>query len=297
MTFALAAWWAQGQSYQAICVADAQLNYNTLCADWQNMNVGATTSLIIAEWTWAGIGCGQGSVRGVYQFDLNVPALPNELYDNRATLLLYYPDGNSFQHQFFATPPGNDFQIQRITEPWLENTITWSNQPPFTGGNSAVVPSTISPSTQDFQIDLSPMVFDWLCRGIPNYGINLKQVNEGSILRNINLTTREWPNPADRPKLQLEYARIEALGPDTICLGQTIELNTSLINAAVPANYTFNWLYNNTTFDGDQLSITPTAPGLHTFTLQASNNTCQTATDVHTVWVSPPATTTPVLHD
>lgn len=280
-------------------VADAQLNYNQVCADWQNFNNAAVPSLIVAEWTWSAIGCGQGSVRGVYRFDLNVPALPNELYDNRATLLLYYPDGNSFQHQFFATPPGNDVQIQRITSPWLENTITWSNQPPFTGANSAVLPSTTNPSTQDFQIDLSPMVLDWICRGIPNYGINLKQLNEGTTLRNINITTREWPNPADRPKLQLEYARIEALGPDTICYGQTIQLNSSLINALSPSNYAFNWLYANTgeTFSGAQQSITPLSPGLHTFVLQASNHTCQTASDVLTVQVSPPTVTTPVFHD
>jgi hypothetical protein len=221
------------------------------------------------------------------------------LYDNRATLLLYYPDGNSFQHQFFATPPGNDVQIQRITSPWLENTITWSNQPPFTGANSAVLPSTTNPSTQDFQIDLSPMVLDWICGGIPNYGINLKQLNEGTTLRNINITTREWQNPADRPKLQLEYARIEALGPDTICYGQTIQLNSSLINALSPSNYAFNWLYANTgeTFSGAQQSITPLSLGLHTFVLQASNHTCQTASDVHTVQVSPPTVTTPVFHD
>lgn len=296
--FILSSSLVQGQSYDAVCTADAQLNYNTVCADWQNMNVGSTNSLIVADWTWNTIGCGVGSVRGLYRFDLSVPSLPNEIYDNRARLLLFFPQGNPFQHQHFAEPPGNEMQIQRVTTPWAEATVTWANQPAFIGVNAIVSPSTNSPSDQDFDLDISPMVNDWLCGGAPNYGVSMKQLFEGTIYRNVNLTTREWPIVDKRPRIVLEFAQLEAIGPDTICSGDSVTFSAGLSNAASPEAYSFTWsVDNNTFYTGPTIFLDNLTPGLHNIDLIAENTTCFQAVDFTTVWVAAQPVSGPIFHD
>lgn len=277
-----------GQIYIAPSIADAQLNYNQVCTDWQTSNYSTQNHFTVAEWTWfSGFNCGQGTIRGVMRFDMNVGALHNELYDNRARLKLFFPDGFDdapiFQsHRYNGLAMGNAFFINRITESWEEASVTFSTQLDYSSLDSIYIPTTVdNPSTQDYIIDVSAYANAWICSQQPNFGLLFKLEEEGTIYKQQIFTTREWPDPANRPLIELEYARIEALGPETACLGDTIDLSVLLQNAADPSLYTFSWEYLNTgaILDGDDQSVTLENIGIHTFVLKGSNSLCNSATD------------------
>jgi gliding motility-associated-like protein len=279
---------ATGQTYIAPSIADAQLNYNQVCTDWQTSNYSTENHFTVAEWTWfSGFNCGQGTTRGVMRFDMNVGALHNELYDNRARLKLFFPDGFDVppilqSHRYNGLATGNAFFINRITELWDEASVTFSTQPDYSSLDSIYVPTTVdNPSTQDYIIDVSAYANAWICSQQPNFGLLFKLEEEGTIYKQQIFTTREWSDPANRPLIELEYARIEALGPETACSGDTIDLSVLLQNAADPSLYTFSWEYLNTgaLLNGDNQSVTLENIGIHTFVLKGSNSLCNSATD------------------
>lgn len=280
-----------GQIYTAPSIADAQLNYNQACADWQTSNYSTQNHFSVMEWTWGSgipnVTCGQGTIRGVMRFDMNVAAMHNELYDNRARLKLFFPDGFDASpilqsHRYNGLATGNAFFINRITEPWDESSVTFNTQPDFSSLDSIYVPTTIdNPSTQDYIIDVSSYANAWICSEQPNFGLLFKLEEEGTLYKQQIFTTREWSDPANRPVIELEYARIEALGPETACLGDGVDLTVLLQNAADPSLYTFSWEHLNTgaIFNGANQSVTLENIGTHTFVLKGSNSLCNSATD------------------
>ncbi|MFN5370715.1 MAG: DNRLRE domain-containing protein, partial [Bacteroidia bacterium] len=280
-----------GQIYTAPSVADAQLNYNQTCTDWQTSNYSTQDHFSVMEWTWGSgipnVTCGQGTIRGVMRFDMNVGALHNELYDNRARLKLFFPDGFDAapilqSHRYYGLATGNAFFINRITEPWDEASVTYNTQPGFSSIDPIYVPTTVeNPSTQDYSIDVSAYVNAWICSQQPNYGLLFKLEEEGTIYKQQIFTTREWSDPTNRPIIEIEYALIEALGPETACLGDIVDLGVLLQNAADPTLYTFSWEYVNTGafLNGANQSVTLENTGIHTFVLKGSNTLCNSATD------------------
>lgn len=280
-----------GQIYTAPSIADAQLNYNQTCTDWQNTNNSTQNQFSVMEWTWGSgipnVTCGQGTIRGVMQFDLNIPSTHNELFDKRARLKLFFPDGiDGFptlqSHRYNGLAVGNAFTINRITEPWDESTVTFNNQPAFSSVDSVYVPTTVeNPSTQDYIIDVSDLASFWICSDQPNFGLVFKLYEEGTLYQQQIFTTREWSDPTNRPVIELEYARIEALGPETACLGDSVDLAVLLQNAADPSLYTFSWEHVNTgaILNGPDQSVTLDNIGTQTFVLKGSNSLCNSATD------------------
>jgi len=278
------------QSYLAPAVADVQLNYNQTCP-WQTLNTNGMNYLTVQEWTWSSLGCSQGSIRGLYRFDLNVPSAQNELYDNRADLLLFFPDGNPETHQYNSSVGANEFLVRRVVQDWDESTVTWDTQPSVSPTDSIEVgPSSTMPSTEDYVVDISPMVAGWLCGGLEHFGVSLRQSNEGIVFRRVTFTTREWAVESERPSIRLQYASIHAVGPSNVCPGTLIDISAQLTNAAIPAEYNFSWVYQNTgqSLQGASHTMLLQQPGEHVFILTAANSTCQTATDTLVVTVSAP---------
>lgn len=278
------------QIYTAPSIADAQLNFNQTCTDWQNTNNSTQNQFSVMEWTWGdgipGVTCGQGTIRGIMKFDMNIPAANNEMFDNRARLKLFFPDGiditNAQWHRYNGLAGGNAFTISRVAAAWDEASVTFSNQPAFISSDSIYVPTTAdNPSTQDYTIDISEMVGLWLCSDQPNNGLLFKLENEGTIYQQQIFTTREWSDPTNRPVIELEYARIEAIGPETVCLGDVVDLSALLENAADTNQYQFSWEYLNlgTVLNGSLQSVILETPGTHTFVLKGSNTLCASATD------------------
>lgn len=273
------------------CISDASLQRNDLCP-WETTNYGANTVNLAATWTWYGPGCGPGDIRSVIQFNIDT-VKPKKLYDNRATLDLYYPTGSTQTNTFVGSATENSFRIEHVTSPWSEMAVTWNTQPTSTLVGSLIVPTTAQNDTANLQINVSTIVDDWIC-GLPNYGVKLSLVNEGLIYRRRYYTSREYANTTLRPTLTLQYAEINAQATPTICSGGSINLSCLLTNAAIPGDYNFQWehLNSSTTYNGQNITNANYVVGTNTYVVTVTNPYCQWAKDTVVVIVDSAYTST-----
>jgi gliding motility-associated-like protein len=279
---------SSAQSYNQDCISDTRLNRNDACTNWQTTNYGTSTALQASTWTYVGIGCSQGDIRTLLKFDINPTTSPQALYDNRATLNLFFPTGSAETHSYVGSGTDNQFYVQRVTSNWVENTVTWNTQPTTTTTGQLLVPSsTTNPSTQDYQIDISTIVYDWVCGTTVNNGVRLILLNEGQTYRRVTFASKEHTTPALHPTLTLEYAYIAASAPDTICEGDAFNVNCALNNANNPANYNYQWTHiNSSTNYTTQNLVNPTwSLGLNMYVVTVSNPWCQTAKDTVEIFV------------
>lgn len=289
-----------GQAINAPCVADAPIRINSVCADWQTTNYGLQNAFQAMEWTWVANGCGQGTIRSLLRFDLNIPLDNQQLYDNRARLFLLYPTGSTETQRFAGAATDNRFFVERITQDWDELTATWNNQPAATAMGTILVPSSIiNNSTEDYIIDVSAFALDWICNGVPNQGLRLRLQTEGQTFRRVNFASREFPDPSRHPFIELQYARIDPAAPAEVCSGESFALLSNLSNAADPAGYQFTWRHeeSGTTWDTPNVPDPTVVVGNNTYILTVSNPWCQTASATVNVLVKAETVTTVVFHD
>ncbi len=277
------------QTFHQPSIADAMMRRNDDCANWQTLPGGALTVINATTWTWNSQGCGQGDTRAYIKFDLNPAVTPQALYDNRATMNLYFPTGYIFKTEYKGTATDNMMYMQRVTAAWDEMTMTWDNQATTTTtGQVTILSSVPGPSEQDYSFDVSAFVYDWICGGLPNYGVRFILINEGQLYRNVSIASREFADVSKHPELILEYAYIDALAPDTVCSGAQVPLTCSLTNAANPAGYSYHWLHVNsgTTYSTQNVANAQAVNGLNTYIVTVSNPWCQTATDTVNVFMN-----------
>jgi gliding motility-associated-like protein len=280
---------AYAQTFQMQSVSDAPLRTNQVCTDWQTTNLGSSVSTTVAHWTWYGPGCGEGVIRGLWRFDLNPATDHTMLYDNRAFLHMFFPTGSSEVHQYTGSATNNQFYVQRVTQNWNESTVTWNTAPTVTTAGQILVPScTPNPSTADYIINISGLAYEWICNSQPNNGVMLRMVTENELYRRVSFTNREWSVAARRPYMRLEYAKITASAPDTVCSGQAFTINCSLTNANTPSQYSYIWTHLNsgTTYSTQNVNTPQNIAGMNTYVVHASNPWCQTATDTVRVFIS-----------
>jgi len=280
---------ASAQTFQMQSVADAPLRTNQVCTDWQTTNQGSTVSTTVAHWTWYGPGCGEGVIRGLWRFDTNPATDHTMLYDNRAFLHMFFPTGSGEVHQYTGSATNNQFYVQRVTQNWNESTVTWNTAPTTTTTGQILVPSSSpNPSTEDYIINISGIAYEWICNSQPNNGVMLRMVTENELYRRVSFTNREWSVAARRPYMRLEYAKITASAPDTVCSGQSFTINCGLANAATPSQYTYLWTHLNsgTTYTTQNVNNPQNVAGLNTYVVQVNNPWCQTARDTVRVFIS-----------
>ncbi len=276
------------QTFDMPSISDSRVATNDICTDWQVTNYGTAISTTVAHWTWYGPGCGEGVIRGLWQFDLNPATDHTMLYDNRATVHLFFPTGSAEVHNYVGGATNNQFYVERVTQSWNELTVTWNNQPNVTTVNSILVPSSsTNPSSEDYIIDISNLAYEWICNGEPNYGIKLRMWSESELYRRVSFTNREWADANKRPFLRLQYAKIDATAPDTICMGDNFAINCILTNANNPAQYSYTWTHLNssTTYTTQSVNMPQHSAGLNTYVVDVTNPWCQSATDTVYIYV------------
>ncbi len=135
----------------------------------------------------------------------------------------------------------NSFYIERIVEPWKDDTIRW--QYPVSSGNLRMpevetkninssknritVPATTS-ANQDVQVDMSEMVRFWIQYPDSNFGFRIALVDE-TTERQVHFCSSEYSDAQYRPKLTIDFPRVIAnAGIDTLaCQGLPIRLGAS----------------------------------------------------------------------
>ena len=143
----------------------------------------------------------QGNItifRSYIEFDLSQLPDNSELFS--ATMSLYHnPTSPDVGHE-------NDYTsvLQRVIDPWEENTVTWNNQPAVTTTNEVIIPATSS-LTQDYpNIDVTNLVLDMLENPQSSHGFKLTLVDE-VIFRSMKFASSDYSNSDLHPKLELCY--------------------------------------------------------------------------------------------
>lgn len=184
-------------------IKDVQLIKNNYPGNenWANKNYKTATRLCAHAWTFHGYPMYR---RTVMKFILDAIPANSQIV---SALLYFYSDptitspssanGNS------QLSGSNEFYIEKITENWGENTVTWNNQPASTVTDRILVPASTS-TTENIQIDITDMVQQWVNQPDSNYGFKMFLKTEARY-RARNYGSTDHPNTAIHPKLVIEY--------------------------------------------------------------------------------------------
>jgi len=155
-------------------------------------------------YTWLTVNFGSSvEVRGILEFDIT-PVMGSTI--NSATLELWIEYGNSTNY---------NFGIYRVTESWVETTVTWSNQP----GHYATaydIQLVSGAAGSKITFDAKTLIADWAAGTYPNYGMIFKRVDLN------NPTAWPYPRSSDnagadyRPKLTVDYTPSSAIAPTSL---------------------------------------------------------------------------------
>jgi hypothetical protein len=161
-----------------------------------------TTNFQAMAWTWDALGFPSGVRRSLVKFDLS--SIPSGAIIEKAELSLFShtnsPDG------FHSSLSGsNEGVLERITSNWVENEVTWNNQPSCTSENSVVLDqSTIE--TQDYiDMDVTEMVKLMNADQLSNYGMMIKLKTE-DYYRRLIFASSDHEDESIRPKLVIYYS-------------------------------------------------------------------------------------------
>lgn len=164
-----------------------------------NTNLGSQTQLYLESWTYDGY---QGTYRSFLQFGLS--QLHSESIIDSAILELYFVDKADRTHE-----GDNAFYIDRVTLPWEESTVTWTNQPSVsneTGLKDRILVNESIDKEQDYRIDLTDMVRFWHEHPLTNFGMCLSLKNE-SFYRRVIVGSSDSDTEDNRPKLTIYYRK------------------------------------------------------------------------------------------
>ena len=133
-------------------------------------NWGSEPNLWPYSWTQDGI---INITRPLIRFDLlEIP--PGVVVEEALLILHYDPYTHWFDKHFGQT----DFLVRRITEPWEEFSVSWSNQPATTTEHEVYVPPAVF-DQQNYVIDVTELMKDMLSPSSPgNYGFMLQLQHE-----------------------------------------------------------------------------------------------------------------------
>jgi len=139
-----------------------------------------------------------------------------------AHLSLYYATQNGFNNDTHSSlSSSNESVVQRVTSPWTENTVTWSNQPSATTTDQVVLAQSISP-TQDYpNIDVTAMVQQLLSNPASNYGFLLRLTTETAYAQ-MFFASGDNPVSAKHPTLQVCYTLATSVDAITKETGLTV---------------------------------------------------------------------------
>jgi alpha-tubulin suppressor-like RCC1 family protein/fibronectin type 3 domain-containing protein len=173
--------WASTDLVIQPSAADSYLNQQST-----STNYGTATSVSVMSRT--------GMARRVpVQFDLS--GIPANSTINSATLELYATTVSGSQ----------TLNVHRISGSWLENTVTWANQPSY---DSTADSSIAGGTAAGWKIwDVTSLVQEWIDGTSANYGFLVKCSTEtGPTSISYTFASKENATTANRPILRINYA-------------------------------------------------------------------------------------------
>jgi hypothetical protein len=165
-----------------------------------NKNYGNQPQFCAARWTFSG---DSGTVRSLIDFRVQ-DFVPPGAQITSAILKLYGLTTNNFgfgQHDAVNTT--NSAWLERVVTNWYESTVTWNTQPQTDTTHRVAVPASLYPS-QNYTIDVTPLVTDIMLNPLNSYGFMFKQQTE-HIYRRLNFYSTDYSIDSLRPTLKVCY--------------------------------------------------------------------------------------------
>ena len=170
--------------------------------DIANKNYGSEQDFKAMAWSFEG---NPGEKRSLIKF--NLKKIPENARIISAFLSLYANeesgDANKKGHTFLLAN-SNACLLQRITEPWDENHVTWNTQPKVTAENEVLMQKSDSPYQNYEKIDITQLLQDILKDPKKNYGFMIS-VKNPVLYKCMLFASSDHPNSDLHPKLTINY--------------------------------------------------------------------------------------------
>ncbi|MFN0199874.1 MAG: PKD domain-containing protein, partial [Bacteroidia bacterium] len=250
--------------------------------DATNSNSGNAGINMVGTWTWSG---NVGSLRSLIEFDLSYICPNTPLLDAKL---------NAYHNAIWGQPHSgsNGCFLQQITQPWLENSVTWNNQPSINATGQIIVPQTVG-TNHLIGLNVTPL-FQSFING-PNYGFLWRNQVEQTYVRTY-FASSDWGIPEERMSIELTfdplYAYSAALPTNThsvqLCAGDSVQLFaagylTPTQNSGASLANKYKWI-PSTGLSCDDCP-TPKASPNQTTTYQVIVYSCAACADIDTVQV------------
>lgn len=223
-------------------------SYTTCAFGNFSSNFGNATSLEVSAW----YKYFRTAERGYLKFDLTT--IPETSPIVSATLKLYADTAVVYQNGL------QTLFVKRITESWLENTISWYVAPDSTSFQHSSIPVTAAQSNSTVSVSVVDMVRHWSFVPAENHGMLLHlEENTTSTIKTgwMSFYSGDHATAAMRPKLTVKYAcaDITENGPLSFCAGGSVTFSTN-------PGYNYQWYLNNNAIAGATgVSYTATVAG------------------------------------
>lgn len=165
---------------------------------WPNNNYGTHPDFIATAWTNQG---NPNTLRALESFDL--ATIPPNVTVISATLELYhYPSTFNIGHSNMSGPAS--CWLERITQPWSENSVTWNSQPATSIQNQLNIPAPTT-TTQNYMLNVTALVIDMMNDPTNSFGFMLRLQNE-TYYRSLLFASSDMSTSGLRPKLVVTYS-------------------------------------------------------------------------------------------
>lgn len=165
-------------------------------SDMPGTNYGSSIDFIANAFTVSGQFFIQ---RSIIEFELS--SLPSEVNILNAKLSLYCNTGSGHAQLQYGD---NGCVLQRITQEWEEQAVTWINQPQTTSEHEVYLPVSAFQSQDYPDIDITQLMRDHVAFPESSHGIMIKLLTE-DIYRTMVFGSADHPDPARRPVLTIIY--------------------------------------------------------------------------------------------
>lgn len=158
-----------GEAIQALSTVTLDAIADTMVAQGQpNTNFGLEADTLAIKVGYEDrVSEGQGIVRGLIRFNLS--SIPVSSTVNSATLRLHYTYWRDYSGYYRRVT------AYRVTDPWMEDTVTWNNRPGY--GEAYGFVDLVAGGQSDFHYydwDVTSLVQAWVNSTYNNHGIMLR---------------------------------------------------------------------------------------------------------------------------
>jgi PKD repeat protein len=160
-------------------------------------NYGFTPKFVSSGWTHSGV---PGINRTMIDFDLSLIPEGAQILEARLDLSFV-----CLEPTFFGHTGDNEANLQLITDPWEEDSVTWNTQPATTEDFQVYLPASTDPYQDYTDIDVTILIQKLRTEPENYHGIMMRLINENPY-RALLFASGDYADTVEfRPRLEITY--------------------------------------------------------------------------------------------